>query len=182
MQDQNSNAQSSTLQRFFAGLSEYIFEARLGVADVQLIDYVTDLLIRFVRTDAMHRVRRMSGRPALEVVEMVVEADRRIGLARREIHQHVGDFALFWTGMYPEALRERQTASHLDQFIDYCQQGKRAYRIAAEIPAEADRPSGDLLHRLSEHFDLCAYGLRELRREFESPSDKGNEPPTILFG
>ena len=32
----------STVERFFSGLSEYVFESRLGVADVQLIDYVSE--------------------------------------------------------------------------------------------------------------------------------------------
>ena len=35
---------------------------------------------------------------------MMVEAEARIGDARREVHRHIGDFTLFWTGIYPEAL------------------------------------------------------------------------------
>ena len=49
------NRTTETLYRFFAGLTEYAFEARLGVADTRLIDYVTDLLARFVRYDALVR-------------------------------------------------------------------------------------------------------------------------------
>ncbi len=178
----NQDSTGTTLQRFFAGVSEYIFHHRLGVADVQLVDYLTDLLMRFVHTDTMHRVRRVSGKPAYEVVEMVVEADRRVGMARRDIHRHVGDFTLFWTGMYPEALRDRQSSQQLDHFVDYCRQGKRAYRIAADIETDQERPSRDLLRRLSEQFDLCAYGLREIRREWEEPSSEDREPPPLLFG
>jgi hypothetical protein len=55
-----------------------------------------------------------------------------------------------------------------DGFVDYCRQGKRAYRIAAEIEGGEERPPCELLIRLSEHFELCAYGLREVRREWES--------------
>ncbi len=44
-----------------------------------------------------------------------------------------------------------------DGFIDYCRQGKRAYRIAAEIEGEQSRPTCELLMRLSEQFELCAY-------------------------
>ncbi len=176
------NQPSNPLQRFFAGISEYIFHRQLGVADVQLVDYVTDLLMRFVRTDTMHRVRRLSGRPALEVVEMVAEADRRIGVARCEIHRHIGDFTLFWTGMYPEALRELKSPQQLDHFVDYSQQGKRAYRIAAEMTAGQDEERCDLLRRLSDHYDMCAYGLREVRREWEQPSEDRGEPPHLLFG
>ena len=163
------DAQSSTvLDRFFAGLSEYIFQSRLGVADVQLVDYLSDLMLRFVRTDALHRVRRSSGKPATEVIQMMSEADKRIGLARREVHRHIGDFTLFWTGMYPESLRRLRPAKSADGFLDYCSQGKRAYRIAAQIEGGDGPPPCELLLRLSDQFELCAYGLREVRREWEN--------------
>lgn len=158
----------TVIERFFSGLSEYIFQSRLGVADVQLVDYLSDLLLRFVRTESLHRVRRNSGKPATEVFEMLSVADKRIGLARREVHRHIGDFTLFWSGMYPESLRKLKPETSADCFLDYCQQGKRAYRIAAEIEGGDGPPPGDLLLRLSEHFELCAYGLREVRREWES--------------
>ena len=157
----------STIERFFSGLSECIFESKLGVVDTQLIDYLSELLLRFVRVDSMHRVRRPNGRPATEVFQMLCEAEQRVGLARREVHRHIGDFTLFWSGMYPESLRQLRPSESVDGFLDYCHQGKRAYAIAAEIEAGDEIPSGDLLHRLSEQFELCAYGLREIRREWE---------------
>jgi hypothetical protein len=163
----------STVERFFSGLSEYIFESRLGVADVQLIDYVSDMLLRFVRVDSLHKVRRVNGRPATEVFQMLYEAEKRIGLARREVHRHIGDFTLFWSGMYPESLRKIQNDESADGFLDYCRQGKRAYAIAAEIDGGADRPSSVLLHQLSDEFEMCAYGLREIRREWEEGDADG---------
>ncbi|QDT12629.1 hypothetical protein [Planctomycetes bacterium K23_9] len=162
-----SDAESSPLDRFFSGLSEFIFHSKLGVADVQLVDYLSDMMLRFVRVEATYRVRKNNGRPVTEVFQMLCEAEKRIGLARREVHRHIGDFTLFWSGMYPEQLRRIKPEQSRDGFLDYCHQGKRAYAIAAEIEAGEDRPSSDLLIRLSEHFELCAYGLREVRREWE---------------
>ena len=160
----------SALDRFLTGISESVFFGKLGVADIQLVDYLSDMLLRFVRSDAMLKVRRGSGEPITEVYQMLMEGQKRIGLAKRELHRHVGDFTLFWSGMYPESLR-RPTHSACDSFIDYCQQGKRAYAIAAEIEGGETRPPGELLHRLSEQYDLCAYGLREIRRAWEEDED-----------
>jgi hypothetical protein len=168
----------STLERFFSGLNEYIFHSKLGVADVQLIDYVSDMLLRFVRLDAVHKVRRPNGRPATEVFQMLCEAEKRIGLAKRDVHRHIGDVTLFWSGMYPETLRRIRPHESADGFLDYCKQGKRAYAIAAEIEGDEHRPSSDLLHQLSEQFEMCAYGLREVRREWESGSD--NDGPLLI--
>ena len=50
--------------------------------------------------------------------------------------------------------------------------------IAAEIEGDEYRPSSDLLHQLSEQFEMCAYGLREVRREWESGSD--NDGPLLI--
>jgi len=164
----------STIERFFSGLSEYIFQSKLGVVDVQLVDYISDMMLRFVRLDSINRVRRSNGRPATELFQMLDEAEKRIGLAKRDVHRHIGDVTLFWSGMYPERLRRLKPERSRDGFLDYCKQGKRAYAIAAEIEGDENRPSSDLLHQLSNEFEMCAYGLREVRREWErGPSDGG---------
>ncbi|QEF98012.1 hypothetical protein Mal15_20580 [Stieleria maiorica] len=162
----------STIERFFRGISEFIFHTKLGVADVQLVDYVSDLMLRFVRVDSLYWLRQSDGMRTKHVVQMICEAERRIGLAKREVYRHVGDFTLFWSGMYPESLAAKKNRGNSpDQLIDYCRQGKRAYAIAAEIDGGADRPSSELIQRMSEHFEMCAYGLREVRRHWEEDDD-----------
>ncbi len=163
---------SNMLYRYFAGLTEFAFQAQLGIADPPLVDYVSGLLVRFVRIDALHKIRNLSGRPMTEVAEMLGEANERIGSARRQVHRHIGDFTLFWAGVYPEALREMRSPTKKDHFIDYCSQGKRAYRIASSIDTDdADDAPSDILERLSREFEMCAYGLREVRREWERRDD-----------
>ena len=170
---------STTLWRYFAGLAEYVFQGELGVADPPLVDYVSGLLMRFVRSDAIHKFRNPTGQPLTEVTEMLIEANARIGNARRDLHRHIGDFTLFWAGVYPEVLRAKQAPQKKDHFIDYCAQGKRAYLIASSIETddEQDAPA-EILERLSFDFDLCAYGLREVRREWER---RDGETPRMLF-
>ena len=53
------------------------------------------------------------------------------------MHRHIGDFTLFWTGVYPEVLKKTRTPLCKDHFIDYCEQGKRSYYIASTF---ADAP------------------------------------------
>ncbi len=171
----------STLDRFFSGLSQYVFHTQLGVADTQVVDYVSDLLVRFVRLDGMLRIRQADGQPLTEVVTMVAEAERRVGDARREVHRHIGDFTLFWSGVYPEALREFRSGGRQDQFVSYCAQGKRAYHIASTIESETDTPPNSLLERLAEQFEMCAYGLREIRREWERRDEAGSSDIPLLL-
>jgi len=169
------------IQRFFSGLAEYTFQTRLGVADPVLIDYVSELLARFVRNDALCPLRDPKGRPLVQVTEMLIEAQQRQGLAKREIHRHIGDFTLFWSGLYPESLEKRQHPQSLDHLIDYSAQGKRAYWIASTIESDQEeRASSEVLERLSSRFEMCAYGLREIRREWER-SDDEDAPRPIFF-
>lgn len=173
-----SSSNSSPVQRYFAGLAESTFQSELGVADPPLIDYVSGLLVRFIRNDVVHRVRGVTGRPLMTVGEMASEASKRLGDAKRELHQHIGDFTLFWAGVYPEALRRDSDS----QFIDYCSHGKRSYRIASCIePASDEAPEADVLERLSERFELCCYGLREVRRQWEEGDDDMYGPGSILL-
>ncbi|HMO13170.1 MAG TPA: hypothetical protein PKD64_01860 [Pirellulaceae bacterium] len=163
---------SSPIHRYFAGLTEATFQAQLGVADSAMVDYVSDLLVRFVRSDVVHRIRGVNGRPLMSITEMTVEATKRMGDARRELHRHIGDFTLFWAGVFPEALRHGCTERD-DQFESYCSYGKLSYRLAGSIePADETAPESEILLRLSERFELCAYGLREIRREWEEGGDR----------
>lgn len=169
-----------TLGKFFAGLSEQTFQCQLGVADPALIDYIADLLVRFVRSDAVYRIRSLTGQPLAQVVTMMNEAEKRVGDAKRDVHRHIGDFTLFWAGVYPETLRKMQSSSNADQLVDYCQQGKRSYWIASTIES-SDESDGEILSRLSREFELCAYGLREVRREWERRDGDGDTPLPILL-
>jgi len=165
------------LQRFFAGLTESTFQTRLGVADPPLTDYLSQLLVRFVRCDAVYRFRDLTGKQLTEIVELVSEGEERVGEAQREVHQHIGDFILFWAGVYPEALHRLRGPRHKDRFVDYCAQGKRSYYIASTIEAgeEVDeRAPGDVLERLSDQFEICLIGLGEVRREWERRDGEPN--------
>lgn len=158
---------ASTLIRFFAGLTENTFQSRLGMADPPLLDYLAEMLARFVRCDAIYRVRNLSGQRLEQVAAMLIEAEQRVGDPKREVHRHIGDFTLFWTGIYPEALKRVQASSKIDYFVDYCAQGKRSYYIASTMRDNANADECEVLARLSDQFEVCAYGLSEVRREWE---------------
>jgi len=164
--------QSGTLlERFFSGITEQTFQARLGVADPALVDYMADLLVRFLKCDLVFGIRDADGKRLKDVAALMIEARQRTGEASRQVYRHIGDFALFWAGVYPEALGRLQGTDSRDHLIDYCTQGKRSYLIASSIPSD-DRENA-VLERLSHDFELCVYGLGEVRREWErrNPDD-----------
>ncbi len=157
------------LRRLFAALAEQTFLETLGIGDPQLIDYLSTLLSRFIHTDAIYRLRNAQGRRLEEVADMLLDAEAMPpeGRTRREVYRHIGDFTLFWTGVYPEALKRLRSVLVKDHFIDYCEQGKRSYYIASTFAEEPYRDEAPVLRRLSDEFELCAYGLNQVRREWE---------------
>ncbi len=173
------------LRRLFAGLAEHTFLDRLGIGDPPLIDYLSLLLSRFIHIDAIYRLCDTRGRRLEEVADMLLEAQALPpeGRTRREIYRHIGDFTLFWTGLYPEALGKLRSALTKDHFVDYCEQGKRSYYIASTFEDEPYREEAVVLRRLSTEFELCAYGLNEVRREWErsKPGD-AHEAQRRLLG
>lgn len=168
------------LRRFFTGVTEFAFQTRLGVADPPLVEYVAELLVRFVRFDDLYPVRTPRGERLTQVADMLAEAQLRQGPARRQVHRHIGDFTLFWSGVYPEVVDGMRRAGTKDALIDYQQQGKRAYWIASTIPVERESAPSEVLKRLSEQFDLCVYGLGEVRRQWEDRDGQADVP--LLFG
>ncbi len=156
------------LRRMFAGLAEHAFFSHLGVADPPLIDYLSALLTRFVHNDDVYRLRGAAGRPLTELAEMVIEAERLPagGRTRRDYYRHIGDFALFWTGVYPEAVERLRSRACKDALVSYTAQGKRGYLLTSRMEEEQhhDAEAG-LFRRLSEQFEVCAVGLRKVREE-----------------
>ena len=63
--------EGNRLRRFFAGVTEYAFGARLGVVDPPLVDYLSTLLVRFVRSDEIYAVRSPTGRRLDQVADML---------------------------------------------------------------------------------------------------------------
>ena len=158
-------SESHPLHRLFRGMTEHTFLSELGIGDPRLVGYLANLLAAFVPSDAIWKVRDGSGRRVPQVTAMVAEAESAPDAERRrEYHRHVGDFTLFWTGVYPEALSKLQGTDSPDHLVDYQQQGKRSYYVASTLEDGEEAP---VLRRLSHEFELLAYGLTLVRREWE---------------
>lgn len=167
------------LYRLFRGLTEHTFGAELGIADPRLVGYVAELLARFVPSGEVWRIRDKDGRRLFELSAMLTEAASTTDeQRRRECLRHVGDSALFWTGVFPEAIAPRRGSASAEQLVDYQQQGKRSYLLASTYE-DAEAP---VLRRLSAEFELCAYGLSRVRQEWERldpPPAKPGRPIVI---
>ena len=170
------------IRKWFAGLVEASFQAQIGLCDPPLLDYLAELLTEFIHVERIHSLADGTGRRVEDVAAMLFqlevagESGSPTEVRMREMHRHIGDYTLFWTGVYPEALGSSGPNSKHDRFVDYCTQGKRAYYIASTIPTAHEDVESEVLERLSQEFELCAFGLNEARKEWErrDPPGPGN--------
>jgi hypothetical protein len=155
----------SDVDRFFRGLTEYAFHSRLGVVDPPLVDYVSLLLVRFLRHDRVAALPGVGQEEITEVAKMLMVAQRHASADEaREEYRHIGDYTLFWSGLYPEALRRLHQAARGDHLLGYREAGKRAYWLASTLEPDDAADERLLLERLSHEYDLCVKGLAEVRR------------------
>ncbi len=172
---------TETLRRFFTGIAEQTFQVQMGIVDPLLTDYISELLLRFVRTENLQRLRRADGRPVHNLGQMVLEAESRIGTAHRRIHRQIGDYALFWAGLFPESIGGPSSDLDEQPFGAFCVHGQRAYLIASSIETdEQEEAPGEVLERIGRQFQMCAYGLREVRREWERRDDDEATRPFLI--
>jgi hypothetical protein len=160
------------LRELFLALVEQTFDRHLGLREPALSGYVSNVLVDFVHRDHLYRLRDGAGRSLEEVAEMLVEGDVQLEATsferERAVHKHIGDFTLFWTGVYPEMLRFLRAASRRDHLVDYVQQGRKSYGLASTFtypPHDAEAP---ILKRLSDDFELCMVGLNMVRRQLDA--------------
>lgn len=172
------------LRRLFGGLVEQVFMTDLGVCDTRLTTYLSELLCDFVHVDQIYQLHRVDGSTIREVSQM--EADAFLGphpessARARLVNRFIGDFTLFWAGLYPEALRPRRSGA--DRLREYLLQGKRSYHIAGDLSEGDSRPPAEVLRRLSQEFECCVHGLQLVRSHFGGglggpvPHDRSIDP------
>ena len=164
-------AQAHPLEPFFQQAVRNSYEGKLGLHDPGVTAYVARLLCEFSEADNLYKVRDEAGRPIEELTEMINAADPVHGTApsfdaERALRKHIGDYALFVAGMYPEAMgsnrRRRRHQPSLDELIHA---GKESYFIVSQFNLFEYEQEAPLFARLSDRFERCILGLTLVREE-----------------
>jgi hypothetical protein len=160
------------IRELFHGFVARALNVQLGLGEPELTRYLGDILVDFTHRDALFRIRDARGKPIEEVAEMLLEGDVALNATsferEREVHKHIGDFTLFWTGVYPEMLRYFRASMRRDHLIDFVEQGRKSYQIASTFEYGPYAEEAPVLRQLSDRFETCMYGLHLVRKEMDS--------------
>ena len=164
-------AQGHPLEPFFQQAVRNSYEGKLGLNDPDVTGYVAHLLCEFSEAKNLYKVRDRSGHPIEELEAMVQAADPVNGSAssfdaERSVRKYIGDYALFVSGMYPEAAvpgrRRRGPHPSLGELI---RAGKESYFIVSQFNLFEYEQEAPLFARLSDWFERCILGLSLVREE-----------------
>jgi hypothetical protein len=162
------------LRRTFSQLVERNFALRLDWHDPGVIQYISQLLTDFTHVRNLYRLRDSQGRTLEDAVEMLLEGDllfRATSPDREyEVKRHIGDFALFMAGIFPEYVRYVRSSRRIvspDALLDYVRTGREAYRAVSEFTYGPYEASSPLFRKLSDHFELCLFGLHQVRADLD---------------
>lgn len=171
-EDESLLSSGQSLQKLFAEVIRKNFEEAVHLTDHEVQEYVADLLLRFSRVEELYRIRDARGRPIEDVGEMLIASNPLLEApsfdAEREVRKHIGDFTLFFAGLFPEAVNQwRLRRARLDALLDYIRTGKESYYIVSEFNQFEYKATAPLFKKMSEEFERCVFGLHLVKRDFE---------------
>lgn len=176
--------QTHPLELFFQQAVRNVYEGKLGLSDPAVTAYVARLLCEFSDAKKLYSVRDEMGRPIEELTDMLQAADPVLGSAKsfdqeRAVRKHIGDFALFVGGMYPEASESnRRRRRHQPSLEELIHTGKESYYIVSQFNLFEYEKEAPLFARLADGFERCILGLTMVREEI-GPKKKLLMPPRV---
>ena len=165
--------ESHPLQQLFVELVGRHYAQEIGIRDPQLVSYVAHLLTEFCDAEQLFKIHNSMNRPLGDVGEMLLESDPVYGPApsfdrERQVRKHIGDFTLFFAGMFPESVHRYRLRRHrLDSLVDWMKAGKESYYIVSKFEHFEYAKVAPLFANLSRNFEECVYGLNRVKNELE---------------
>lgn len=154
------------LREHFAQTLRESLRGHLGLRDTEDVElYLANMLVSFLHNDAIYRIRSAEGRRIESLAEMLLEGDVRFNAdsfeREREVHRHIGDFLLFWSGLFPGFLRHLHTPG-----LNFVQQGKESYYVASTFDYDPYSEEARTLGKLSMDFEAYQHALNLMRSSF----------------
>lgn len=159
------------LRLLFGRLCKRALVGQVGLREPDVARYLAQVLTRFVHRDNLYWIRDAAGRPLDDVGELLLRSDPRSRASsfdrEREVRRHIGDYTLFFLGMFPEYLGRHATTRVPDMFVDWARAGRDSYRVVAAFSVGPYATEAPLFAKLSDQYDYCVVGLHFVKQELD---------------
>jgi hypothetical protein len=166
-------SESHPLQQLFIELVGRHYAEEIGIRDPQIVNYVAHLLAEFCDVEQLFKIHSVTGKPLSDVGEMLLESDPVYGPApsfdrERQVRKHIGDYTLFFTGMFPESLNHfRLRRNRLEGLVDWMKAGKESYYIVSKFEHFEYTNVAPMFAKLSREFEPCVFGLNRVKNDLQ---------------
>ena len=151
---------------------------RVHEDDRGISDYVASILVHFAMRDNAHRISAVDDEAYDTMAALLADVDHGDATRRFLVRAHLGNYALWLGGLFPDHVEERRWRRGGPDLEYYDEMGQRGFALAAQ-------------HRLSQQygmtalFEAAAERFPRIRAALNSVSDRflfpGRESPDRLM-
>ena len=135
---------------------------RLGEDDRRLADYVAAVLMHFGMRDNAHRIGASDDQLYDSLAALVADVDDPDGRRSFLVRTHLGDYALWLSGLFPDYIEHRRWRRGGPDLDYYEEMGRRGYQLAAGHRLADDHGLATLFATAAERFGLLRAALNDV--------------------
>lgn len=153
---------------------------RSGVEDRAVADYVAEVLAEFAQAERARCVLPGSLSPMDYFFEMLAalnSADDRTGFF---IRAHIGNYSLFFSGVFPDRIRFRAEARGFPDVRYYESLGRTQFRAASDHRLAQKYDVAEIFSTLSDRFETTRRALNDIADRLFSMGDASYSLETLL--
>jgi hypothetical protein len=130
------------------------------------IHYLANLLALFSRTERVYRLQDGDAAQFPYLVDLVQEAQQASSDRRFLIEAHIGNYALFLSGMQAEWINHRRRYHQRPLSLEYYRRMGRSYYASAAVhPASRQFGLREVFRHLAERFEHFRTGLQRMAEQ-----------------
>ena len=138
--------------------------------DKDISNYIANMLTKFAKSSRLFKIIEGEEESYHYIVDMIADSLKSNNIRKFYVYCHIGNYALFLTGMVPEYIEYRyeykQRPVNEHYYMDF---GKAYYGLASEHTNARKNRLSDTLSQLSEGFEVVVRVLRFMNSEYLYP-------------
>lgn len=139
------------------------------LSSIDISNYLANMLTIFLQTSQFYKIREYDERQYQYIIDMIQEIQYSDNARKFYIYCHIGNYTLFFTGMFPEYIEHKfkykKTLIDSRYYVDF---GKTYFGLASEHDIARQHELDDTLYSLSEGFEIIIKLLHYMRNEYLS--------------
>jgi hypothetical protein len=135
---------------------------RLGEDDRRLADYVAAVLMHFGMRDNAHRLSAADDQVYDSLAALLADVDDPDGRRSFLVRTHLGDYALWLSGLFPDYIEHRKWRRGGPDLGYYEEMGRTGYQLAARHRLADDHGLATLFATAADRFGLLRAALNDV--------------------